>query len=75
MIDLNGQLRLHERCLITSERVGAERLPVLIVDNFLSNPEVLVDYAAQHCAFEGDAMFQRIAGFDAVFNRVRDPAG
>jgi len=53
MVDLNGQLRLHERFLITSERVGDERLPVLIVDNFLSNPEILVEYAAQHCAFEG----------------------
>jgi hypothetical protein len=53
MVDLNGQLRLHERCLITSECVGVERLPVLIVDNFLSNPENLVEYAAQHCAFEG----------------------
>ena len=26
MVDLNGRLRLHERCLITRERVGAERL-------------------------------------------------
>jgi len=52
-MDLSGQLRLHERCLSTCERVGAERLPVIIVDNFLSNPEVLVEYAAQYCAFEG----------------------
>ena len=28
-------------------------LSSLIVDNFLSNPEVLVEYAAQHCSFEG----------------------
>jgi hypothetical protein len=53
MVDLNGQLRLHARCLISSERVGAERLPVLVVDNFLNNPEILVEYAAQHCSFEG----------------------
>lgn len=53
MIDLNGQLRLHERCRVSSERVGAERLPVLVVDSFLSNPDLLVEYAAQHCSFEG----------------------
>jgi hypothetical protein len=53
MVELDGQLRLHEKFQIASVRVGGEGLPVLIVDNFLSNPEILVDYAALHCRFEG----------------------
>jgi hypothetical protein len=53
MVDLNGQFRLHEQFQIASVRVGGEGLPVLIIDNFLSNPEILVEYAAQHCTFEG----------------------
>lgn len=33
-------------------RVGAEQLPVLVVDNFLSNADVLIDYAAEHSVFD-----------------------
>jgi hypothetical protein len=51
--DLNGQLRLHERMHAAVVRIGAEDLPVLIVDDFLENPAVLVDYAALHGGFEG----------------------
>jgi hypothetical protein len=51
--DLNGQLRLHEGMHAAAVRIGAEDLPVLIVDNFLENPAVLVDYAALHGGFEG----------------------
>ena len=46
-MDLNGQLRLHERCNVRAVRVGREALPVLVVDDFLSSPQVLVEYAAQ----------------------------
>jgi hypothetical protein len=53
MTDLSGQLRLHDRLRMSAVRMGTEGVPVLVVDNFLSNPEVLVDYAAEHCAFEG----------------------
>jgi hypothetical protein len=51
--DLNGQLRLHERLQVTTACVGAEALPVLVIDNFLSAPQILLDYAESHCAFEG----------------------
>jgi hypothetical protein len=42
-----GDFKLHEdfRCEIV--RVGAERLPVLVIDNFLRNAEALVDFAAR----------------------------
>jgi hypothetical protein len=53
VVDLDGQLRLHEKFQISTVRVGSEGLPVLVVDNFLSNPEILIDYAALHCTFEG----------------------
>jgi len=29
-----------------------ERSPVLVIDNFLSDPEVLIDFAAAHAQFE-----------------------
>jgi hypothetical protein len=51
--DLDGQLRLHERMQTSAVRIGGEDLPVLIVDNFLENPAILVDYAALHGRFEG----------------------
>jgi uncharacterized protein DUF6445 len=53
MVDLDGQLRLHERCQIATVRLGAEGLPVLVIDHFLSRPEVLIDYAALHSRFDG----------------------
>ena len=47
MLDLNGKLRLHERCAVSTVRVGAEQQAVIVVDNFLSGAEVLVDLAAE----------------------------
>jgi hypothetical protein len=46
LVDLNGKLRLHEQCRHSIVRVGAEGMPVLVVDNFLSHPQLLVEYAA-----------------------------
>jgi Family of unknown function (DUF6445) len=53
MIDLNGKLRLHERCRFNTAYVGNDRLPVVIVDDFLRDPDILIEYAASRCAFEG----------------------
>lgn len=47
MLDLNGKLKLHERCAVSTVRVGAEHQSVIVVDNFLSSPEVLIAYAAE----------------------------
>ncbi len=47
MLDLNGKLRLHEQCAVSTVRVGVEQQAVIVVDNFLSNPEVLIDCAAE----------------------------
>jgi hypothetical protein len=52
MIDLNGRLRLHESFCHKTVAVGTERAPVLVVDNFLADPRVLVDYAATGSSFE-----------------------
>jgi hypothetical protein len=53
MLDLNGKLRLHAEFKAATVCVGAEREPVLVIDNFLSDPEVLVEYCARHSAFDG----------------------
>jgi hypothetical protein len=53
MLDLNGKLRLHAEFKAVTVRVGDEREPVVVIDNFLSDPEVLVEYAARHSAFDG----------------------
>jgi hypothetical protein len=65
VVDLNGQIRLHDRFQIEAWLVGREALPVLVVDNFLSCPQLLIDYAATHCAFEGVS--------DAFYPGVRAP--
>jgi hypothetical protein len=52
MVDLNGKLKLHAQCAVSTVRAGAEHQPVIVVDNFLSNPEILVDHAGE-CSFDG----------------------
>ena len=52
MVELNGQLRRHPQFKITAVRVGIEELPVLVIDNFLSNPDILLEYAAAHASFD-----------------------
>jgi hypothetical protein len=51
VIDLNGKLRLHDEFRFTTVRIGGEREPVLVVDNFLGDAQVLVQYAVAHAAF------------------------
>jgi len=53
MLDLNGKLRLHDEFKAGTVRIGAEREPVLVIDNFLSQPQLLVEFAAEHAAFDG----------------------
>jgi hypothetical protein len=47
MLDLNGRLRLHGQCTVSTVRVGTEQQAVIVVDNFLSSPEALTDCAAE----------------------------
>jgi hypothetical protein len=53
VVDLNGKLRLHPDFKVEALPIGAEHQPVLVVDHFLDNAQVLVDYAAAHCEFDG----------------------
>jgi uncharacterized protein DUF6445 len=68
MLDLNGKLRLHNDFKAATVLIGAERQPVVVVDNFLSSPQLLIDYAVAHCAFD--------AVSDAFYpgSRARAPA-
>jgi hypothetical protein len=50
-----GRLSLHPDFSASVTVVGRERSPVIVVDNFLGNPELLIDYAAAQAAFEGVA--------------------
>ncbi len=52
MIDLNGKLGLHAAFRTKVEYVGAERAPVIIVDDFLGAPELLIESAACDARFE-----------------------
>jgi hypothetical protein len=51
-VDLSGRLRRHERSRATLARIGAELAPVLVIDDFLADPAVLVDYAASDSHFD-----------------------
>lgn len=48
--------RAHERCRIRIEHIGREHSPVVIVDDFLSHPEQLVDVAA-HRSFSKNSQY------------------
>ena len=52
MVDLNGKLRLHDDFKVSTVRLGAEHLPVVVVDNFLSDPESLLEFAASQSTFD-----------------------
>jgi Family of unknown function (DUF6445) len=52
-VDLNGKLRLHHDFKVDIVRIGAEHQTIAVVDNFLDNAQLLVDYAAAHCEFDG----------------------
>ena len=66
MLDLNGKLRLHQNFKAATLRIGTAREPVVVVDDFLSSPQLLIDYAAAHCAFD--------AVSDAFYPGSRAPA-
>jgi Family of unknown function (DUF6445) len=65
MVDLNGKLRLHSSFTHRLEHIGNERAPVLVIDNFISDPQVLIDYAAAYSEFESVS--------DAFYPGVRAP--
>ena len=70
MVDLNGQLRLHERFQIASVRVGGEGLPVLVIDNFLSNPEILAQPGVALGAWQCSAMKPACVGMASAVWRI-----
>jgi Family of unknown function (DUF6445) len=42
---------LHDKCQMRVDRVGAQGLPVIVIDNFLLDAEQLVEYAATGASF------------------------
>ena len=52
LVDLDGQLRVHPKIRLNAVLIGRERSPALIIDNFLSDPKVLIDHATERCAYE-----------------------
>jgi hypothetical protein len=52
VVDLNGKLRLHPEFKVSTLKIGIEQEPVIVVDHFLDDAQVLVDYAAAHCTFD-----------------------
>src|SRR5579863_3071979 len=64
-LDLNGKLRLHPGFTSSIARIGDENSAVIVIDNFLSEPQILIDYAAAHSSFEGVS--------DAFYPGVRAP--
>jgi Family of unknown function (DUF6445) len=66
MLDLNGKLRLHDDFKAATVLIGTAHEPVVIVDNFLSAPQLLIDYAAAHAVFD--------AVSDSFYPGTRAPA-
>jgi hypothetical protein len=51
MIDLNGKLGRHERFRYDVVHIGHEQSPVLVIDDFLGNAQILADYAQSQTTF------------------------
>jgi hypothetical protein len=66
MHELNGKLRLHDDFKAATVQIGTHREPVIVADNFLSAPQLLIDYAAGQGAFD--------AVSDAFYPGSRAPA-
>jgi hypothetical protein len=66
MHDLNGKLRLHDDFKARTVLIGTHCEPVIVADNFLSAPQLLIDYAAGQCEFD--------AVSDAFYPGSRAPA-
>jgi hypothetical protein len=66
MLDLNGKLRLHDEFRAATVLIGAGREPVIVADNFLSTPQLLIDYATACRSFD--------AVSDAFYPGARAPA-
>jgi hypothetical protein len=45
------EFRPHGRIAARTDRIGAEKSPVLVIDNFAADPQALVDYAASVAPF------------------------
>jgi hypothetical protein len=52
MVDLNGRLRLHPDFRHEVVRIGNDAAPVLVVDNFLSDPETVREYVFESGVFK-----------------------
>jgi Family of unknown function (DUF6445) len=51
MTELDGKSELHEAFRTSVHHIGQERSPLLVVDDFLSDPGMLVDFAEAHANF------------------------
>lgn len=45
-------LDLHEQYCVKIDQLGQEREPVVVIDNFLAEPQLLVEHAANSCEFK-----------------------
>jgi len=52
MVDLNGKLKLHPDFRHEVVRIGNDAAPVLVVDNFLSDPEIIREHVFGQGAFK-----------------------
>ncbi len=52
MLDLNGKLKLHPEFRHEVVRIGNDAAPVLVVDNFLSDPDIVREYAFAQAVFK-----------------------
>ena len=52
MVDLNGKLKLHADFRHEVVRIGNDAAPVLVVDNFLSDPEIVREYVFGQAVFK-----------------------
>ena len=52
MLDLNGKLELHPEFRHEVVRIGNDAAPVVVIDNFLSHPEIVREYVFTQAVFK-----------------------
>lgn len=52
MVNLNGKLKLHPDFRHQTVRIGNEQAPVLVIDDYLSDPGIVVDHVASQAVFK-----------------------
>lgn len=72
------RFEVHPQMRVATGTIGSEQQPVILVENFLNNPEIFVQQITQHCQFSQAPGYYpgiRCSSPDAYMQLMRDALG